>query len=271
MPIRPNRRRRVNPYFRQRSSGVARTYLVRGGVLFAVVVLLGLVLYTPWLHVSSVDVRGAGPEIAERINAEVSTHLEKRALFLFPRTHRWLLQQTSIGTNLMDTLPLNRADVSREGRVLVVDVQEKIRTFYVLRDDVLYAVDRSGLVLSRVDDLERARLVAEPGRIPMIEDVRGGELRQGDEVVSAEHLAQIVVLFDAIQSRTMLTPTGAVLADEEGRVDVQTDADVTLYVNVAKDLDPQIDKLSALIDRKLVDITTLQYIDLRFTNRLFYN
>lgn len=271
MPIRPSRRRRVNPYFRQRQSGISRTYLVRGGLGVVFLLILGLLFYTPWLHVGSVDVRGAGTDIAERIDAQVSAHLDRRAFLLFPRTHRWFLQQGKISTDLMESLPLNRADISREGRVLVVDVQEKIRTFYVLRDDVLYAVDRNGLVLSRVDDLERARLIAEPGRIPMIEDVRGGELREGDEVVSAEHLAQIVVLFDAIQARTMLTPTGAILADEEGRVDVETDADVTLYVNVAKELDPQIDKLSALIDRKLVDITTLQYIDLRFTNRLFYN
>ena len=69
----------------------------------------------------------------------------------------------------------------------------------------------------------------------------------------------------------MLSPKSATIVDEEGRVDVETESGVVLYTNIEKGIDTQIEKLTALIDRRLVDIAELSYIDLRFTNRLFYH
>ena len=155
-----------------------------------------------------------------------------------------------------------------------MSVNEKIRTFYLLKEDTLYAVDRFGMVLEQVDDLERARIILElesGARIPVIADQRGGGIEAGQPIIPPAWLESIVTLFDAIESQTMLSPRSATIIDEEGRVDVETDAGVMLYVNIEKQIDTQIEKLSALIDRRLVDITELTYIDLRFTNRLFYH
>ncbi|HBU27500.1 TPA: hypothetical protein DEB00_00070 [Candidatus Uhrbacteria bacterium] len=274
MAFMQQRQRRVNPYFRQNVIGSARTLLVRVSFGIGLCALLALLLYGPLFDIRSVRVEGASPDIANGITQRSQEWLGSRGLLILPRRNRFFLDASSLESVLLAAFPLNTVTTKREGRTLVVQVNEKIRTFYLLKMDQLYAVDRFGMVLEQVDDLERARIVLELESgisIPIITDERAGEIREGQPIIAPAWLENIVTLFDALEEKTMLTPQSATIIDEEGRVDVKTDAGVTLYINIEKSIDTQVEKLAALIDRRLVSIEDLSYIDLRFTNRLFYH
>lgn len=275
MALRKRRRqRRVNPYFRPKNVGGSRTLVVRALFGILAVALVASFFYSPLFHVQTVRVEGASDDLLGAITTDAQAWLGKRTALVLPRRHRLLLRTATLEQKLIEAFPLNLVTVTRDKRELVVRVNEKIRTFYLLKEDTLYAVDRFGMVLEQVDDLERARIMLElesGARVPVIADQRGGGVTAGQPIIAPAWLENIVALFDAIESRTMLSPRAATIIDEEGRVDVETDAGVMLYVNIEKQIDTQVDKLSALIDRRLVDITELTYIDLRFTNRLFYH
>ena len=251
-----------------------RGILYKVGAGLGALVLLWLFFYAPFMHVRGVRAETSSEEMQTAIEGYVTQQLDKRAYVLFSRRHKWFLRKDRMATRLMETLPLNAVSMDVDQRELVVTVDEKIRQFYLLKQDVLYAIDREGDIVGVVDDLERARIsvaVEQGGSIPIIYDERPGELEDTQSLVSPEALEQIVLAFDAIAQQTLLTPTRATLVDYEGRIDITTDAGVTLYMSVSEPVEDQIKKLTLLIQRKLVDIAELTYIDLRFANRLFYN
>jgi len=268
------RQRRVNPYFRQKPVGPTRTMFVRISIsIVGIVVFLGLV-YGPFFDIRTVRVEGASPDIESAISIRSNEWLQKKHFFVLPRRNKYFVGIAGLESVLLAELPLNTVQIEREKRELVVRVNEKIRTFYLLKEDKLYAVDRFGMLLEQVDDLERARIVLEiasGATVPVITDERGVAILEGQPIIAPAWLENIVTLFDVLEEKTMLSPKSATIVDEEGRVDVETESGVVLYTNIEKGIDTQIEKLTALIDRRLVDIAELSYIDLRFTNRLFYH
>lgn len=266
--------RRVNPYFRPQSRKSVLRLAGRSLALVGGVALVLYLLYGSLFRISLVQIEGASEVIRPELEQWMQDWLTERRFLVFPRRQRWFLGKKRIEEGLYTAFPLSTVSIDVSGKVVTVRVTEKIHTFFVERGDVLYTVDREGVVIGDVEDLERIRLSLEgTGSLqsPMIIDRRAGETRVGEVVISPVWLGQIIQLFDQIQSRTLLTPRKATLVDAEGRVDIETDAGVLLYIALDKDIDAQIQKLTTLIDRRLVDVTQLMYIDLRFTNRLFYN
>lgn len=266
---------RANPYFRTTQS----RRITKSTILFFVSVaiafgLLSLMLYAPFVRVSVGDIAGGSDNLNEEVAVHATESLSRKAWLVFPRNHRVLFSKDYLRSSLIEAFQLNDVEIELLGDKVNITVTEKVSTFYLVKDDTMFAVDRSGIVLGVVDDLDRARIEIdrrEGHRVPLINDSRSSSIGEGQEVVSSDWIENIVSLFDSIQSKTMLTPETANLSDEEGRVDIETDSGVTLYFTLNSPIESQINKLESLIDRKLVNITELSYIDLRFTNRLFYH
>ncbi len=262
---------RLNPYFQSQQ----RTRTVRKRVLrvfVSMVSIAGLgwaLLFNPLMRIEYVEVVGASPETAPELTEAIESLLDGHRWLLLPRNHRWLYGSDRLVRQLLARFPLNSVLVSQRHRVLRVDVQEKTRLFYVVQNDRMYALDRMGMLLQEIDDVERARVSVEGERgsgFPILYDERGG-----GEAIPPAWLESLVVLFDQITARTMLSPRTLTLSDEQGRVDIATDADVTLYMTLARPIDAQLSKLEALLEQNVVDLSALTYIDLRFTHRVFYH
>ncbi|MBT6253850.1 hypothetical protein HOI83_01295 [Candidatus Uhrbacteria bacterium] len=270
-----SKQRRANPYFRTtEKQRISRSFVLFVITILGMVGVLSIFIYAPFVRLDLGGVEGGSVEVNEAIAERVAEELTSYSLFIFPKNHIWFFSDDAMRKALIDHFPLNAATVARSSGLVDISVAEKVSTFYLVKDDTMFAVDRSGVVIDTVEDLDRARIEIEyeAGKgAPLIYDKRSASVGEGETVLSAERLENIVRLFDQVQAKTMLTPLNANLSDEEGRVDIETDSGVSLYFTLNRPVESQVDKLESLIDRKLVQITELSYIDLRFTNRLFYH
>lgn len=272
--IRTGASTRLNPYFQTRHrKRLTQLVVVRaGGAGVLCAALAWLILYSPYTRIQFVEVTGASAETAPAITASIESLLEGRRLFIISRNHRWLYGDVWLEQQLLSRFPLNEAHAEQSQGTLRVSVEEKTRTFYLVQDDKMFALDRMGMALQELDDVERARVTVESEQgssFPILYDKRGEE--GSKERLSSEGLESLVSLFDAISSRTMLTPRSLTLSDEQGRVDVATDAGVTLYMTLQRPIDLQLSKLESLLEQDLIHVADLTYIDLRFTHRVFYH
>ncbi len=266
-------RRTTNPYFRMKTKALTPVRVILVSIFSLVVVTFSMLTFKPWLHITSIEVTGAQEDTAQQVDLIVQEYLSGRVLFTLPRKHAWLYSPEKLEELLLMEAPLNAVGFKRTKHSLHISLSEKVRTFYLEHNDVIYAVDRSGIVLGPIPDVERIRIELGEGTegVPLIRDSRSSVIAEGKEGLAVEQLEGIVELLDLIKSRTLLSPERIEISDEEGRVDVLTDAGVSLYVTFDRELDSQVEKLETLIDRKLIDINELTYIDLRFENRLFYH
>ncbi len=264
--------RRLNPYFQaQRRRRVTRIAAIRiAAIVIVAAGLLWTLLYSPFMRIRVVEVSGASAQSTPSMTADMEGLLDGYRWLLLPNNHRWFFGRGRIERKLLEAFPLNAIVIEQSGGVLRVAVEEKTRTFYLVQNDRMYALDRMGFVLQELEDVERARVMSEGERgagFPILYDERGG----GAQEIPPAWLESLVLMFDAISARTMLTPRTLILSNEQGRVDVTTDADVTLYLTLQRSVDQQLSKLEALLEQDAIDLSTLTYIDLRFTHRVFYH
>ncbi len=264
--------RRLNPYFQaQQRRRVTRVAAIR--IVVVVIFCAGLfwaLLYSSLMRIKVVEVSGASAETTPSMTANLEQLLDGYHWLVLPKNHRWFFGHGRIERQLLEAFPLNAIAINQSGGFLRVTVEEKTRTFYLVQNDRMYALDRMGFVLQELEDVERARVMVESERgasFPILYDERGG----GAQEIPPAWLESLVLMFDAISARTMLTPRTLTLSNEQGRVDVTTDAGVMLYLTLQRSVDQQLSKLEALLEQDAVDLSALTYIDLRFTHRVFYH
>ncbi len=270
--IETNRRGRRNPYFRSESKKRRSTLVVALFLLFGAISLLSYFVFSSRYHIGEMQVDGAAEDIRLEIEQASNDYLDKRTLFVFPKKHPWLFSEATLEELLLDQFPLNTVVVTKSKRTITITVDEKIRTYFVLRDDSLYSVDRGGYVINEVTDLERIQITLTSDiDIPTIEIPGNDSLSVGDTVLSESLFEKIVYVIDEIQANTLLSAMHVSVIEEEQRMNVETDSGVVLYLALNREMSDQISKLEALISRKLVDLEELTYIDLRYQNRLYYH
>lgn len=266
---------RTNPYFRTTEKvKVTASFVIYIVLALTIMSALIYLINAPFFRVEVGEVVGGSETANKEVKELVAERISLKKWWFIPLNNRFFFSADNLEAEILSVYSLNSANITVNARVVDVVISEKVSTFYLIKDDVMFAIDRAGSVLGVVDDIDRARIIVEHSSgnsAPLIYDNRTGSLGDGVTALPEEWLENIVQLFEKIQLETMLTPTVANLSDEDGRVDIETDAGVTLYLTLKRPIDQQIDKLQSLIDKKLVDVTSLSYIDLRFTNRLFYH
>ncbi len=270
--IETNNRGRRNPYFRSDKKKPKAILIVPLFFLAAMISFLAYVIFSSNYHIDNTVIVGAAEDIESDIDMVTNDHLQKRIWFVFPRNHPWLFSDILLEDLLINQFPLNSVTVTHEKRTLHIQVDEKIRTYFVLRNDNLYSVDRSGYVISTINDLERIQISLHgSAEIPTIELSGNDEISIGDTILSESLFEQITYVIDEIQTNTLLSAIRVEMIEEEQRLNVETDSGVVLHLALNRDMSDQISKLEALISRKLVDLEELTYIDLRYQNRLYYH
>lgn len=262
---------RENPYFRRKSGGLTPRRLVLVLAPLILVALASYLIWGPLMRIRSIEYGALSEELAPQVSTIVDVYLGSNALLIIPRNQYWIFSAPALEKKLVEALPLNSVTFERKGARLTLHVDEKVRTFYLMKNDTLYDIDRSGSVIGVIDDLERIRLLTDSTiTAPIIYDERSYVINEQATIFDPSFLENVVALYDLIEQHTLLTPTAVTVREEQGRVDISTQTGVEIYMTFDRDLQLQVEKLVTLIERDLVDLNDLTYIDVRFTNRLYY-
>ena len=260
---------RQNPFFRRQPSARRAWIIVVSGIIC--LVLFGFFLWFPLWRFQEVKVAGASPERQEEIIARARVWLKSYSYGIIPNGHRWFWSKVSCETFIQENKNLGFAVCDADGPTLLLSVGERARLYYYLSDDDLSSLDADGHFIESVDELERARLLlhASDRNEPLLITDRRQTPVAREPTVSADEWQTLQTILLRVRADAFLTVTGIDLRDE--RTDIHTSEGPVIYVSLLKPAEEQSEKLLALMRRELVDLSTIGYIDLRYTNRLYYH
>ncbi|MBI2476744.1 hypothetical protein HYV72_01080 [Candidatus Uhrbacteria bacterium] len=267
--IRNTERRKLNPYYVSRTA-VSPKQWIAGLFFLCVLVLVLLFLFAPIFQINNVVVEGGEEDTRAAVDIYINGYLHSKWAYVLPRSQRWLLDEETLKGKLVQSFPLADATITLKGREMHVRISERVRTYYLMHGDDVFAVDRTGYVIERIDDIERIQFLMNQN-VPVIEWTADGDVPLGSRIIDETIFASIVYAIESVSAKTLLTPERAQVAIEEQRLNVITDAGLTLYLSLQRNMDTQLRKLDALLANKLVDLNGLTYIDLRYQNRLYYH
>ncbi len=253
----------------------ARRRRLRAFALFAFVVLaagaaqgLSWLSYLPQFSISTVSVAGTASVPARLVDAYVETKLYDGTYPLFSRTNMFLFPRAEIENDIAAFFPrIRSADIAREGflaQAITVTVVER-RPFarWCSSDDACYLMDDTGFIFAP----------ASTSTPELAMTFRGGITATSTPIGASfvpQHLNGILELFRRLRDAGF-APTSATVEDDQDFSVAFTEG-FTLRAAFGSDAAALARNLQLALsaDPLRGKKDTLDYVDLRFGNRVYY-
>ncbi len=271
-----------NPYFSGKKIVPWTKRLVR--LLIVLVVLIGipwLMVVLPLFYINAVTVEGSITLEPDQIEAYAWDHLNKKHWDVVPQNHIWLVNEGALKDNILSEFALLDADVVRDGRSLTITVQERVTSLIWAHGEQLYFVDQDGFVVKGLNEEEvndvRALLYGEGERQHVIQSEEifvvfeqgGEEVSQNSQVLLANGVEVLTIVNKEIE-RYMVTVESIEI--EQAGSDwaiVNLLAGPDIYFDLNGDGYDQLANLEVILDEYEGDLGAVEYIDVRFGNRVY--
>ena len=188
-----------------------------------------------------------------------------RKIFIFPTKSIFLTNFQEIKKNLLETFPkISQINLKRKfPDILILKIHEREPLFVFCKNSSpCFYLDREGVIFEEISDAEESFLE--------IRDFRSQEINLGKKVIEKEFLDEIKKITFELTENLGILIKEFVLFEE--KIEVKTTQDFEIYFNPKEDIPDQIQNLSLVLEEEIPteNRANLEYIDLRFGNRVYY-
>jgi cell division septal protein FtsQ len=307
------RRHSGNPYFNKRRQANAQTGDL-GKLLFVVglpalaLIVLGYLLYGPWLRIKEVSVSGASPETEAAVRQVVSEMMAETSLL--PADHTLLFDSAEASRRIGEAYYLDQLEISRQlPDQLTLSISEKSVRTALLADRRFLGLDGSGFVVRELvkdEMIELGDLPPEFGAalapeleaesVTISDDAESGEaalddfqprypivtlsetepdsttLSVADEALPASTVRLILQLHSQLKEDIKDRPLWyRIRPTDPTSVEVSLRGGWSAHFTAEADYRAQADKLVVVLREKVADRRPeLDYVDLRYGERIFF-
>lgn len=271
-----------NPLFSGSRKVPIKTYIVRGAVIAAVVVgVPWLIMTLPWFYINEVHVDGSVTLSPSLIQEFSWNQLNEKRWDVVPQNHIWLLNLSLLQRDLKDSFTLADVSVERDGRSIQITVKERITSLIWAQGDRLLFIDQEGMVVRELTEDEvndtRALIYAEGERTFAIQDEDifvvfnegGGDVSQNDRMLTAEAISALSVINENIEQYLIEVESISVEQPLSSWATIRIRGGLSIFVDLAGDAQQQLSNLEVILQEYQGRLGELEYIDLRFDNRVY--
>jgi cell division septal protein FtsQ len=254
---RPKRIRKKKPLWRNLYFRLT----VLGFTLF--LELLYLFIFSPIFQIK--DILVAAP--LQIPNNVVRDLIEKTAAkkFLFWQTKSIFLYNAKRAGETISEKFLQLGDVQIKRKLpgtLVVQMQNRYALFQWCGKDQCFLVDRQGILFQE-------EFITQPAPDFLIFSERDDKVRLGQKVLDAATLERILDISEQLNKELKIETKNFIIASD--KFIAKTAQGVEIYFDLDGDIPEQFFNLKVLLEKQInLQESSLEYIDLRFGNKLYY-
>ncbi len=274
-----------NPYFRKHPKRPLLSFAIGGLVCGTILAMGSFLLTSPRFVLTSVSVEGATSTNPRIIRDAVETYLDTPRFIFFRARNRFLYQEDRLREHLATQFRFEYLDIRLAAQNLRLTVKEKISSVIWVSGDRSYLVDATGSVIRELNAEELAsslspppiqgpsregeELAQDPGLI-VVEDRAKSPVEVGGSVLGKEDVERMIAFADGLKKMGILTVRHELDRTVGAWLRVATDDGYDILFDPASDVDGQLNRLTAVLKDQIRDPSTLEYIDLRFGNRVYF-
>ncbi|MDO8581923.1 MAG: hypothetical protein Q7S16_03535 [bacterium] len=248
----------------------ARQWRNRVGLCVLVVVLLFwayTLFVTPFFTIQSVTILGLNKIQQEEMQDRIAEFLEKKQWGVLQQGNIFLLRINNLVSYFKNDVRIATMRVQKnyEERSLVVTVEERVPIYIVSLPDRAFAIDKEGMALIPLS------VPVPQGTLPIILDKRERSATLGTKVIADTE----IIFFNTLNNElARIAPFTSIIIGEPSpeAVTFSVQEGWALYLNLTDDPKAQFERLRVLLTLKIKPEKRkkLQYIDLRFGERVYY-
>lgn len=253
----------LNPYFPKnqlKSRFNTKLYLK----VLAIIVVVYVLIYSDFLAIKKVTVTGLDMIKENEFNQVVSDNLKKWRWLVFPQKNFIFFSKGKLKQGIETSYNLESIAIKRGWKSLKIEVKEKISDLIVFNKENFYFADKEGRV---TQDLAKERVVDYWQRFPIL-NIDNQGLKIGDNAANSQQVAFILALDEAVK-KTNIERQGYELKEGKDIVLVSKTG-WRAYFDYQGDLNLALENLLLVLKEKIKEPQRVEYIDLRFGNKIFY-
>lgn len=175
---------------------------------------------------------------------------------------------------LMNTKPIKDAIIARYPQIkdiaifkglpnaIKVQIVERQATLVWVTNGKRYLIDPEGVVSREISE-------AESSSLPIVSDIRNIPVQVNGNLLSPDFIAFVTYVNNHFYEITNIKPTGYFVDETTYDLTIDTDANITVYLETVRSPDSQLENLKSLLASYRDKIT--QYVDLRVEGWGYYH
>lgn len=242
----------------------------RVGLSVLVVVLLFwayTLFLTPFFSIQSVKISGLNKIQPQEIESRIAEFLAQKQWGIFARGNIFLFQSNSIASYFQYDARIATIQAQKNywQRSLTVTIEERVPMYILSLPDRAFAIDKEGIALIPLS------VPVPQGTLPIIFDKRERTAALGKKIITDTEIA----FFNRLNNElSRIAPFTSITIGEPSpeAVTFATQEGWGLYLNLTDNPEAQFERLRVLLTLKIKPEKRkkLQYIDLRFGERVYY-
>jgi hypothetical protein len=251
----------VNPYFRNRSGKFDVVFYLK---VLAVLLAVYVVVYSDLFRIKEVEINGLDMINREEISNLVEDELNSWRWYLIPRRNLLFLDTGQLAEKINERYNLKNLMIDKGWKKLSINIEEKVSFLIIYNQQKFYFADEEGRATMEISQEEAERYW---DRFPVL-NVGNKDIVIGDQALGGKPASFIIALNEEIK-KTSLAIYGYEAGEGEEVVLVTKDGWRGLF---SADSDPKLslDNLLLVLNGKVQDKNKLEYIDVRFGDKVFY-
>jgi len=277
-----NADRYKNPLFSGYKKTPIKKYLLRGAIAVAVIVgLPWLLLVLPWFYIDEVSVEGSITLNPAQIESFTKEILSQKRWDVIPQDHIWLVNESALQKNITEQFALQSVSVNRNRRLLNIVVDERITSLIWAQGERLTFVDQEGRVVRDLTEQElndvRALIYQEGEQQSAIQaddifivfNEGGGDVSQNDQVLTKAAVEVLTFFNQRVEQNLIEIDSMTIEEPLASWATVKIRGGFDVYVDLAGNGAQQLANLEVILHENQGRLGELEYVDLRFGNRIY--
>jgi len=251
--------------------------------VLALGLLIYFVVFSDFFQLKEIQIRGNEKIKTQDILNVVESKAEKSigigSIKIFSSKSLILLSSKNIEAEVLAQFPqIGSAHTKRRiPRALIVEVHEREPFAEICQpsgecfivDHLGVAFEKSAILKEEEDTEVNVLEVRKQGLVLWLEQQK--DIYLGELAISSDFLQSIDIACRNIEQGLGLSIQKTTLS-EGGKVDIKTEQGFKIYFNIERNIEDQLFNLQLVLEEKISakDLLGLEYIDLRFGNRVYY-
>jgi hypothetical protein len=259
-----------NPHIRHVKSFNSRNLAISVALLIAIVSLLSLILGHPVFAIHAVHVEGIESIDRSELEGTITQYTQRKKFLFFNMSNRFLFSSEDLSEQLMDAFALASIDIGLREGDLYLTLQERTSNLFWKTQERLYVVDLDGIVVREVrteDEILHRSNVAD---LPIFIDKNDASVEIGSLVLKPEEVENAFRFLGKLEDAGIMDTYIDVDRIAGKWVRVATDVGFSIFIDLTGDTQKQFDNLVVVLSDQVKDASALEYIDLRFGDKVYF-
>ncbi len=255
---------------------IKRKSLMALGVVLIIIIITTftfVLLKSALFNIDQINITGTSSIISKNIEDEIQKQLTIPKFFIFKNQNIFLFNSSAIQPKLITAYNLENVIISKHlPNKLYVKITERVPVAIVFTTDKMHEFDKYGYIIKTTNttpEIITQQTNTLRKTIPIIYNLQSDLKYNTPQDILGLNLLNIILYIKSNLEKQKIYPLAFKLHQEKQspKITIELENQIELYFDYTEDIDTQLNKLHFFLKEN--DITKLQYINLRFKNRVY--